>query len=144
MFNRIILAAVMLAISIAAGAARDARNKDAPSKEECPTLDHQEIEELLGKAPSCQDAMVLFEICQFGASGDVGLGAIVTHKCEGDFLSKLNAAQKRAYQREQQHCQRKYSNQSGTMYRSFEAFCSAGVARAYSERFLKAVPAGRI
>jgi hypothetical protein len=149
MSNRIVLAAVMLAVSIAAGAAEDAQNKhaqnkDAPTRQECPTLDHQEIEELLGKAPSCQRAMALFEICQFGASGDVGLGAIVTHKCEGDFLSKLNSAQKRAYQREQQRCQRKYSNQSGTMYRSFEAFCGAGVARSYSDKFHKTVPAGRI
>jgi len=64
MFNRIILAAVMLAISTAGSAA-----KDEPTKEECPTLDHQEIEDLLRKAPSCQRAGALFEICQFGASG---------------------------------------------------------------------------
>ena len=64
MFNRIILAAVMLAISTAGNAA-----KDKPTKEECPTLDHQEIEDLLRKAPSCQRAGALFEICQFGASG---------------------------------------------------------------------------
>jgi hypothetical protein len=147
--NRIILAAVMLALSIGAGAAQDTSNKDnskkdAPKKERCPTLDRQEIEGLLGNAPSCQRAMALFELCQFGAGGDVGLGEIVTHKCEGDFLSKLNRTQKRAYQREQLRCQRKYSNQSGTMYRSFEAFCGAGVARNYSARFLKTVPAGRI
>ena len=146
--HRIILASVLLAISIAAGTAQvisqDAPKKDAASKEECPTLDHKEIEELLGQAPSCQRALALFEICQFGASGDVSLGAIVTHKCEGDFLVKLNGTQRRAYQREQQHCQRKYSKQDGSMYRSFEAFCGANVARNYSARFLKTVPSGRI
>ena len=110
MFNRIILAALMLAISTAGSAA-----KDEPTKEECPTLDHQEIEDLLRKAPSCQRAGALFEICQFGASGDVSLGAIVTEKCEGDFLSKLNAAQRRAYDREQKRCQRKYAHEDGTM-----------------------------
>ena len=108
------------------------------------TFDHQEIEELLGKASSCQRALALFEICQFGASGDVSLGAIVTHKCEGDFLTKLSSRQRRAYQREQERCLRKYSEQDGTMYRSFEASCGAGVARNYSARFLKAVPTGRI
>ena len=146
--HRIILASVLLAISIAASAAQnisqDAPKKDAASKEECPTLDHKEIEELLGQAPSCQRALALFEICQFGASGDVSLGAIVTHKCEGDFLVKLNSTQRRAYQREQQHCQRKYGKQGGSMYRSFEAFCGANVARNYSARFLKTVPSGRI
>jgi 2-keto-4-pentenoate hydratase len=60
-------------------------------------------------------AGALFEICQFGASGDVSLGAIVTEKCEGDFLSKLNAAQRRAYDREQKRCQRKYAHEDGTM-----------------------------
>jgi hypothetical protein len=92
MFNRIILVAVVFAISTAASAA-----KDKPKQEECPTLDHQEIEDLLRKAPSCQRAGALFESCQFGASGDVRLGAIVTEKCEGDFLGKLTAAQRRAY-----------------------------------------------
>jgi hypothetical protein len=146
--NRIILAAIMLVISVAASAAQnnsqDAPKKDAPNKEECPTLDHKEIEALLGKAPSCQRALALFEICQFGASGDVILGAIVTRKCEGDFVTKLNSTQKHAYQREQQRCRRKYSNQDGSMYRSFEAFCGANVARNYSAKFLKTVPAGRI
>jgi hypothetical protein len=142
--NRIVMATVLLGLSIAASAAQDAPKKDAPKKEECPTFDHKEIEELLGKAPSCRRALALFEICQFGASGDVNLGAIVTHKCEGDFLTKLSSTQRRAYQREQARCLRKYSKQDGTMYRSFEAFCGAGVARNYSARFLKAVPTGRI
>ena len=139
MFNRVILAAIMLAISTAVSAA-----KDKPKQEECPTLDHQEIEDLLHKAPSCQRAGALFESCQFGTSGDVSLGAIVTGKCEGDFLGKLNAAQRRAYHREQKRCQRKYAHEDGTMYRSFEAFCGADVARNYSAKFLKTVPASRI
>jgi hypothetical protein len=138
MFNRIILAAVTLAISIAASAA-----KDQPKKEECPTLNHQEIENLLRRASSCQRAIALFEICQLGTSGDVSFGAIVTEKCEGDFLGKLSAAQRRVYHREQERCQRKYASEDGSMYRSFAAFCGADVARNYSARFLKAVPAGR-
>lgn len=146
--NRIILASVLLVLSIVAGTAqnisRDAPKQDAAGKEECPTLDHKEIEDLLSRAPSCRRALVLFEICQFGTSGDVSLGAIVTHKCEADFLTKLNNAQRRVYRREQQNCQRKYSKQDGSMYRSFEAFCGANVARNYSARFLKIVPASRI
>lgn len=138
MLSRTILAVVAFVILIAASTA-----KDEPKKEKCPTLDHQEIEDLLRQAPSCQRAMASFEICQFGGGGDVSLGAVVTEKCEGDFLSKLGAAQRRAYDREQKHCQRKYANESGTMYRSFEAFCGADVARNYSAKFLNTTAAGR-
>jgi hypothetical protein len=138
MSNRTILAAVMLAIATSAGAARD-----RSGKEECPTLDHQEMEDLLRKAPSCRRAGALFEVCQSGASGDVSLGAIVTAKCEGDFLNRLSASRRRAYDRAQQQCRQKYANQAGTMYRSFEAFCGASVARNYSTRYLGAGGAGR-
>jgi len=98
----------------------------------------------LGTQPrTSQRAGALFEICRFGASGDVSLGAIVTEKCEGDFLSKLNTAQRRAYDREQKKCQRKYAHEDGTMYRSFEAFCGADLARNYSAKSLKPPRAGR-
>jgi hypothetical protein len=136
--NRIILATVMLAVSIAASAA-----KDEPKKQQCPTLDHQEIEDLLRKASSCQRAAALFEICQFGSSGDVSFGALVTQKCEGDFLSKLTAAQRRTYDGGQKRCRRKYLHEDGSIYRSFEAVCGADVARNYSAKFRKGVRAGR-
>jgi hypothetical protein len=47
--------------------------------------------------------VALFELCQFG-SGEVSLGAIVTEKCVGDFLSRLtgtqgNGSQGRAWSR---------------------------------------------
>lgn len=95
---------------------------------------------LIRQAPSCRRAVALFELCEFGVGGDVGLGAAVTEKCEGDFLGELSAAQKRAYDRAQKRCARKYQNEEGTMYRSFEAFCGAYVARDYSAKFLKAAP----
>ncbi len=134
MFTRIVLAAVMLAMSIAASAARD-----ESKKEECPTLDHKEIEELLRQAPSCRRAGAIFEICQFGSSGDVGLGAVVIEKCEADFLGTLTAAQRRVYDSEQKRCFRKYRFQAGTMYRSFESFCRVNIARNYSTKVIKAV-----
>jgi hypothetical protein len=138
MSNRILLAAVMLVVAVAANAA-----EGEPEKQQCPTLDHQEIEDLLRKASSCQRAAALFEICQFGSSGDVSFGALVTQKCQGDFLSKLTAAQKRAYDDEQKGCRRKYLKEDGSMYRSFEAVCGADVASNYSAKFLKGVRAGR-
>ncbi len=141
MLNRMPLVVATLAISTAVAA--EAAAKDAPKQKECPVHGFEEIENLIREAPSCQRAVTVFELCEFGASGDVGLGAAVTEKCEGDFLSKLNAAQKRAYSREQKRCALKYQNKDGSMYRSFEAFCGAYVARDYSAKFLKPAPAGR-
>lgn len=139
MLDRMAFVVALLAISTAMAAA-----KEAPKQKECPVEhDFDEIENLIRAAPSCQRAIKSFELCNFGASGDVGLGAIVTEKCEGDFLGKLNGAQKRAYSREQRRCALKYQKEDGTMYRSFEAFCRAYVARDYSAKFLKAAPAGR-
>ena len=105
---------------------------------DCPTLEYEKIEKLLAAAPSCDQSMASFNDCAFGASGDVGLGAIVIKKCEGDFLTKLSKAQRRVYDRKLKACTKKYANKSGTMYRSAEAFCAAKVAQAYAARAARA------
>jgi hypothetical protein len=102
---------------------------------ECPTLDGQEKIELLERAPTCAKAMALFAACEYGAGGDVRLGTIVTRTCERDFLAKLSGSQRRAYDLRQNRCTHKYADKSGTMYRSFEAFCSAELAQSYARRF---------
>ena len=108
--------------------------------EECPAKSTQmdDIIAVLEKAPNCNRAMKIFEACEYGASGDVQFGAVVEKKCEADFLSGLKGAPKRAYQHEMQVCDRKYRNESGTMYISFTAFCRAQVAQRYSQKALKA------
>ncbi len=93
-----------------------------------------EIVDAIDKTPACERAMKLAEDCSLGSGGDTELGAAVERKCESDFLSVLRAPQKAAYQRELGVCDRKYRNQSGTMYVSFTAFCRAGVAQRYSRR----------
>ena len=142
MFNRRVLAPIVLAVLALAVSAIAFAAEDAKKTEACPTSGLDAIADLIRQAPSCRRAIALFEICEFGASGDVALGAAATEKCEGDFLAKLSPAQKRAYDRSQKFCARKYQNEDGTMYRSFEAFCGANVARDYSARFLKAAPNG--
>jgi hypothetical protein len=84
----------------------------------------------------CDSAMKLFKDCAYSASGDVALGAAVEQKCERDF--HLGAAEKRTYRRQMQVCDHKYDNESGTMYRSFTAFCRAEVAQRYARRARKA------
>jgi hypothetical protein len=100
------------------------------------TLD--ETVEAINATPGCEGAMKLFEACEYGTSGDIHLGAAVEKKCEGDFLSRFKASQTQAYQREMLACDRKYQNESGTMYRSFTPFCRAEVAQRYSRQARKA------
>jgi hypothetical protein len=102
------------------------------------SMTSDEIFDTIKAARGCDRAMKVFEACEFGASGDVDLGAAVEKKCEGDFLAGLQASQKAAYGREMRVCDRKYRNQSGTMYLSFTAFCRAEVAQRYSRQARKA------
>ena len=62
--------------------------------------------------------------------------AVIEKKCECDFLAGLKAPRRQAYAREMGVCDRKYRNQSGTMYLSAAAFCRAEVARRYSQKAL--------
>ncbi len=111
----------------------------AAAAEECPTLDGAGRLELLEHAPTCDRSLKLFKLCSYVASGDVGLSEVVIKKCEGDFLNKLSASQRRTYERGQQHCLHKYDKEEGTMYVSFSAFCAAELAKSYAHRFSKGV-----
>ena len=97
-----------------------------------------EIVAVIDAAPGCGRAMKIFTDCEYGASGDIALGAAVEKKCEADFRSRLKASQKKAYASQLDRCDAKYRNEDGTMYRSFTAFCRAEVAQRYSRRALKA------
>jgi hypothetical protein len=96
-----------------------------------------EIVDAINATPSCGRAMNLFKDCELSSGGDTQLGAAVEKKCESDFLSGLKPPQKAAYRRAMGVCDRKYRNQSGTMYVSFTAFCRAEVAERYSRQALK-------
>ena len=110
---------------------------------ECPAQSRSmdDIIASLQAAKGCDAAMKVFEACEYGASGDVQFGEVVEKKCEADFLGKANASKKQAYKRELRVCDRKYRNQSGTMYISFTAFCRAEVAQRYSRAGRKAAGA---
>jgi len=118
-----------LAVLLTVGAAQ-ATTEKCPAK----STSMDDIIAVLNESPSCDRAMKVFEACEYGASGDVQFGAIVEKKCEGDFLARLKDPQKHVYQREMRVCDRKYRNQSGTMYLSFTAFCRAIVAQRYSHK----------
>ncbi|MHC2338710.1 hypothetical protein [Bradyrhizobium sp. USDA 4454] len=113
--------------------------------EACPAKSTQmdDIITELEKAPSCNRAMKVFEACEYGASGDIQFGEVVEKKCEADFLAGLKGAPKKAYTSQLKRCDHKYDNESGTMYRSFTAFCRAIVAQRFSQKALKAGPKAR-
>jgi hypothetical protein len=125
----------MLAVLFASVAMAAPKSTDP---KQCPVTEHtlDAIEAAIEQAASCRESMGIFQACAYVASGDVPLGEAAIRKCEGDFLNKLNAHQKRAYENEIKRCWQKYRRESGTMYRSFEAMCAAAVAQAYSRRFL--------
>ena len=83
---------VLLPACIAVGAPKPSEQK------ECPVAEHSldAIEASIAKAASCRESMEIFQACAYGASGDVPLGGAVIGKCEGDFLTKLNAKEKHA------------------------------------------------
>ena len=110
---------------------------------ECPAKSTQmdDVIASLNEAKGCDAAMKVFEACQFGASGDVQFGEVVEKKCEADFLDKAKASKKQSYKGELGGCDRKYRNQSGTMYLSATAFCRAQVAQRYSREARKAAGA---
>jgi hypothetical protein len=123
-------AVLAVVLSFAAG---PAWAEDCPAK----SMQMDDIVVALKAAPSCDRAMEIFTACEFGASGDVALGAVVENKCEGDFLGRLKAPQTWTYGNQLARCNYKYRNQSGTMYRSFTAFCRAKISQRYSRQALK-------
>lgn len=106
--------------------------------QECQTLDREGRAQVIRKAPTCDAAMVSFGDCAYGASGDTLLGQIVTEKCQGDFLQKLSAGQRRTYQRGIKRCNDKYATMEGTMYIAMAAGCRAELARSYAHKFSRA------
>jgi hypothetical protein len=130
--------ALILVLILVSGAA-PAMAADCPAK----STQMDDIIDAINAAPGCDRAMTIFEACEFGTSGDVQFGAVVEKKCEGDFLGRLTPPKKQAYQHEMRVCDRKYRNESGTMYLSFTAFCRAEVAQRYSQRARKTSGASR-
>ena len=115
-------------------AAVPARADDCPAK----SNGMDDVIAAINASPSCDRAMKVFEACALGASGDVQFGDAVVEKCEAGFLTKLKSPQKRAYDKDMRVCDRKYRNESGTMYMSFTAFCRAKVAQRFAKQATKA------
>jgi len=135
--------AVILLLAFEAHAAQKAKQEPQPEPEcaiEGGPFAVDKVEAALRDAPTCSRALQLFSHCGMGATSDVAMGGIITDKCEDEFLSRLSRPQRRQYQRDQNRCYRRYRNESGSMYRSAEAYCAAEVAERYARRYGNARP----
>src|SRR5215470_15628703 len=119
--SRIFLAfsAFLLLVCIAPGASNPNEAKVCP----VPGYEWEAKKAALQKAASCDESIHTFHACSTNTSSDVQLGEAVISRCESDFLNKLNATQKRAYEQKLKRCWRKHRRKAGTLYRSFEAMC---------------------
>jgi hypothetical protein len=106
----------------------------------CPIAPFQlaAVEAAIRRTRSCDAAMAIFDRCGVGTSADLHTGNIVIRKCEAAFAGRLPPAQMRAYARAKHVCAAKYVHESGTMYRSFEAYCTAQAAHRMARQALKA------
>jgi len=102
------------------------------------SMTQEETVAAISATSGCDKSMKLFKDCAYTASGDVLLGEAVEKKCEVDFLPRLSAIEKRAYQGELKRCDAKYYGKQGTMYLSFTAFCRAEVSQRYARQGRKA------
>jgi hypothetical protein len=139
MFANLLFALALIFFPLLAPHAWAGPKAEGPEKQ-CPHAlsEFDRIGQDVDKAPTCSAALELFGACAVGASSDVRLGGTVIERCERDFLTRLNKAQKRYYQAAQKRCERQYSRREGSMYRSAEAFCLAEIADKYAKRFTKA------
>jgi hypothetical protein len=69
------------------------------------------------------------------------LGGIVTGKCEACPRASYPPPRTVPAARAKTVCGRKYEEEDGTMYRSFEAFCYAQAAHRMAKQFSPKVPA---
>lgn len=127
MFIRIILACSAILLLTRPGAAED-----------CRALGFEGREAVVRQAPTCDKAMERFGDCNYGAGGDIGLGQIVTEKCETVFLKKLNAQARRSYRRGIKTCNDADKEDEGTLSHAIAAGCRANLAQDYARKFGKA------
>jgi len=106
----------------------------APGWATC-TLDLAAEEAKVAAARSCEDAHEIYEACLWGSTADVQRGAMIRELCEKGFLGTLGAVQKKKYNRRIATCEKKYSREDGTMYRSMEAVCAEGTAYDFWKKY---------
>jgi hypothetical protein len=129
-------ALAVVAVLVVLGADAQSAPRTEP---ECPIADMaiEKVQDAARNAPSCDKSLEVFRLCGSGATSDIILGGIVTEKCEADFLRRLSRRERRAYANAQHRCERKYRHETGSMYRSAEAYCVAEVARTYARRLAR-------
>lgn len=97
---------------------------------ECP-VDAVEVESQISSAQSCYEAAKIARDCAWGSSIDVSFVAAAGEICLKSYDS-WSDKHKIIMSTLIEDCQRKYENESGSLYRSMTAFCSLGVIEVLS------------
>ena len=102
----------------------------------CPIADYDadRISAAIEGAGSCYTAAGIAESCAFGSSLDVSFVASATAICERGF-GAMTATHKRAYDTLLGKCSAKFENESGTLYRSMNAFCDLEVTHLFNNLY---------
>lgn len=97
---------------------------------ECPA-DGVEIEAQISRSESCYEAAKIARDCAWGSSIDVSFVAAASEICLKTYDS-WSDKHKIIMSTVIEDCQRKYENESGSLYRSMAAFCSLGIIEVLS------------
>jgi hypothetical protein len=101
----------------------------------CPVeYEADKILEAIDGGGSCYVAAGIAESCAFGSSLDVQLVASATAVCERGF-GEMTDAHEHAYDTLLGKCAAKYENESGTLYRSMNAFCNLEVTKLFTDLY---------
>lgn len=121
---------IVIVLSLLTGLMSGVAKAAERSAQVCPIapFDLAAVKQVIRRTHGCEAAMRIFNRCGVGTSADLHTGDLATRKCEAAFAGRLSQAQKRSYSRARHICTTKYANESGTMYRSFEAYCFAKAA----------------
>lgn len=80
---------------------------------------------MIEKSASCSQAKELAEACAYGSSLDVSTAGLAYNVCSKELSKQKPSKQLNSMLKSMVSlCNKKYANEQGTMYRSFNAFCN--------------------
>jgi hypothetical protein len=130
MMKRSLLTFVEAFLAMALLVTAPARAENCP----IPSLEADQVEQLIVAEPNCRAAYGILRECQRGVTSDVHLARIVIAKCEQSFRGRLSDARQRSYEQERESCARQGIRRGGegSLGASMRATCQAGVASRFS------------
>jgi hypothetical protein len=99
---------------------------------DCPANTVEDTVAAIRSAPSCKGAAAAYFACTRVTTQDVEFSEAAIEVCERNHVTRLSPVQSRNYRQAIRACERRYEQEAGTMYRSFEASCRVKAALRFS------------